>query len=226
MTKRYIVSLGGSLIVPEEIDVNFLQSFKKIIEAEVQKGREFILITGGGRTSRRYTEAVQAVGKVDPTDLDWLGIHSTRLNAHLMRTIFRKYAHPRINTNPNQTEKATEPILIAAGYRPGYSTDTDAVVLARKYKVDTIVNLSNIDYVYEKNPKTHPDAKPLTKISWHDFRKLVGNKWTPGMNTPFDPIASKMAEKLKLKVIVMNGKPLNNLKNFLANKPYKGTLIG
>jgi uridylate kinase len=223
--KRYIISLGGSLIVPDEIDQGFLRNFKKIIEAEIKTGKTFLLITGGGRTSRRYSEAAKALGELNPDDLDWLGIHSTRLNGHLMRTIFRKHAHSRIITNPNKPEKASEPIIIAAGYRPGWSTDYDAVLLARRYKADTVLNLSNIDYVYDKNPKKYPNAKPIKQISWKSFRKIVGNTWDPGLNLPFDPVASRLAEKLKLKVIVMNGKKLENLKNFLTGKQFKGTVI-
>ncbi len=225
MGQRYIVSLGGSLIVPGEIDVKFLRQFRGIIESQIKKGHKFVLITGGGRTSRRYSEAAKALGELNPDDLDWLGIHSTRLNGHLMRTIFRKTAHRRIITNPNLPEKATEPVIIAAGYRPGWSTDYDAVLLAKQYGAKTVLNLSNIDYVYDLNPATHKNAKPLKELNWHNFRKIVGNKWDPGANLPFDPVASRLAEKLKLQVVIMNGKNLPNLKNFLAGKIFKGTVI-
>jgi uridylate kinase len=225
MKKRYIISLGGAVIVPDEIDIRFLQGFKKLIQAEIKKGNKFLLITGGGRTSRRYSEAAKALGDLSFDDLDWLGIHSTRLNGHLLRTIFRKEAHERIITNPHRPEKANEPIILAAGYRPGWSTDYVAVLLARKYDSQIVLNLSNIDYVYDKNPSTNKDAKPLKEISWSDFRKLVGHKWDPGLNLPFDPIASRLAEKLKLKVVVMNGKNLPNIKNFLEGKSFKGTII-
>src|SRR5688572_15278346 len=115
---RYIISLGGSLIVPETIDVKFLREFRKVIEEGVKNRRKFLIITGGGKTSRRYSEAAKALGDLNHDDLDWLGIHSTRLNGHLLRTIFRKHAHPRIITNPTMKEPAAEPIVIAAGYRP------------------------------------------------------------------------------------------------------------
>jgi uridylate kinase len=223
---RYIISLGGSLIVPDEVDVNFLRQFQKIIFERVSKGEKFLFITGGGRTSRRYTETAKALGDLNHDDLDWLGIHATRLNGHLLRTIFRKIAYKRIITNPNKPEKSNDPIVIAAGYRPGWSTDYDAVLLGKAYKAEVVLNLSNIDYVYNKDPKKHKDAKPIKKISWKDFRKIVGNKWDPGLHLPFDPVASKLAEKLKLKVVIMNGKDLNNLKNFLTNKDFKGTVVG
>ncbi len=222
---RYIISLGGSLIVPDEVDVIFLRQFKQLIESRVKLGDKFVLITGGGRTSRRYSESAKKLGDLNNDDLDWLGIHATRLNGHLLRTVLRKIAHPEIITNPNNKITTNKPVIIAAGYRPGWSTDYDAVLLAQNYKATTIINLSNIDYVYDKNPKTHKNAKPIKHVSWKNFRKIVGNKWDPGLNLPFDPVASKKAAELKMKVIIMNGKPVTNLKDFLSGKAYKGTVI-
>jgi len=224
--KRYIISLGGSLIVPDEIDINFLKQFKKLILARVAKKEKFILITGGGKTSRRYSLAAKNLGDLNPNDLDWLGIHATRLNGHLMRTIFRKVAHNRIIKNPNQFESTNEPVVIAAGYRPGWSTDYVAVLLAKKYKADAVLNLSDVDYVYDKDPGKFKNAKKIEKMSWQDFRKIAGNKWDPGLNSPFDPIASKLAEKLNLQVTIMNGRNFKNLENYFVSKKFKGTVIG
>jgi uridylate kinase len=222
---RYIISLGGSIIVPGEIDVPFLQQFKTVIEAELKKGKKFLIVTGGGKTARRYIEAASKLGDLDPEDLDWLGVHSTRLNGHLLRTIFRKHAHAKILTNANEQETWKESILIGAGGRPGNSTDYQAVVFAKKYKANVILNLSNIDYVYDKNPNKYKDAKPIKNISWKDFLKIVGDKWDPGMSAPFDPVASAFAAKHKFKVIVMNGKSMKDLRSFLSGKPFKGTII-
>ncbi len=222
---RYIISLGGSIIVPDEIDVDFLREFKSVIDDAVLEGQKFLIITGGGKTARRYIDAVKDLGQLEPDDLDWLGIHSTRLNGHLLRTIFRKSAHHRIFTDTSE-ELVDDSVIIGAGGRPGSSTDNQAVLFAEKYNAKVVLNLSNIDYVYDKNPNEHKDAKPIEKMSWSDFRGLIGDKWDPGMNAPFDPVASNLAEKLGLQVVVMNGKPLNNLRNFLSGKPYKGTVIG
>ncbi len=223
--KLYIISVGGSMIVPDEIDLKFLKAFKQIIESRVKLSEKFLLITGGGQTARQYIQAAKTLGELNPDDLDWLGIHATRLNGHLMRTIFRRHAHSRIITNPHRTESSKESIMIAAGYRPGWSTDYDAVLLAQKYGATIVINLSNIDYVYDKDPRKFKNAKPYKNVSWKEFRKLVGDKWDPGLSLPFDPVASKLAEKLNMQVIVMNGHKLANLKNFLAGKPFKGTVI-
>jgi uridylate kinase len=225
---RIIISLGGSLIVPDGVDWKFLKDFKELIDGEVAKGRTFILVTGGGRTARSYIDAASLVAPVSDEDRDWLGIHSTRLNAHLVRTIFRGHAYPRINTNPHDLDDfylAKEPILVAAGWRPGHSTDYDAVLLGKYLDATKIANLSNISYVYDKDPKGYPDAKRFDAMTWKEFRGLVGEEWTPGLNTPFDPIAARLAEQEGMEVAILAGTDLPNLGAYLDEKSFQGTVI-
>lgn len=226
--ERIIISLGGSLLVPESINIEFAGNFKKFIIAHIKKGYSFILVTGGGKTARKYIDAAAAVTKITDDDRDWLGIHATRMNAHMVRTIFREYAHPRINTNPHDLEdfySAPEPVLVAAGWRPGHSTDFNAVLLGKYLNTKRIINLSNIERVYDKDPHQHANAKPFDQMTWKAFRKIVGNKWNPGMNTPFDPIASQMAEKEGMEVAVLNGGDLKNVAEYIAGKKFIGTVI-
>ncbi len=225
MNKIFVISLGGSLVVPGEIDINFLKKFKSIIEREIKVGKKFIIIVGGGKTARNYQNAAKALTKVSNEDLDWLGIHATRINAHLLLTIFRKYAHFIIIKNPKEKINFKEKILVAAGWKPGFSTDYDAVLLAKTYGSDTIINLTNVDYVYDKDPNKFKSAKPFKEISWKDYLKIIEQKWIPGMSAPFDPIASKLAQKFKFKVVILNGKKIKNLKNYLENKKFTGTII-
>ena len=226
MNNTYIISLGGSLIVPDcGIDFLFLKKFKKLIDGEVKKGKKFYLISGGGHTARKYIESASKITKITDDDKDWLGIHSTRLNAHLIRTIFWDLAHPEIIKNPTIRLHSDKKIIVAGGWKPGWSTDYVATMIAQEYEVSTIINLSNIECAYDKDPKKFKDAKKIETSNWADFRKIVGDKWTPGLNMPFDPIASKKAQQHNLKVIVADGKNLTNLANILNNKKYKGTTI-
>ena len=90
----------------------------------------------------------------------------------------------------------------------------------------TLVLGFNLIYAQtSKEIKYDQYAKKIEKITWKDFRKIVGNKWDPGMNAPFDPIASKLAEEEKMEVAIMNGKDVQNLKNYLNGKKFKGTSI-
>jgi uridylate kinase len=224
-SKLFIISLGGSLINPGEVNAAFLKNFRTLINSQTKKGSRFILITGGGALCRHYQQALKQVAKPSPSSLDWLGIFSTRLNAQLVRLSFGKLAHPVIVEDPNKKVNFREKILVAGGWMPGRSTDDDAVRLAKIYGAKTVINLSNIDFVYTKDPKKFKDAVKIEKISWKNFRKIVGNKWDPGKNAPFDPTAAKLAQSLNLKVIIANGKNLENLQNLLEGKNFKGTII-
>ncbi|MBI2176357.1 UMP kinase [Candidatus Woesearchaeota archaeon] len=222
-----IISLGGSVLAPSQIDVDFLKRFRQLILKFIHNGDRFAIICGGGKTAREYQNAARQVVNAVAEDLDWLGIHATRLNGHLIRTIFRDAAHAKLVKNPNEKIKlkGSERVVVAAGWKPGRSTDYIAVLLAKNLNAKTVINITNTDHVYDKDPTKFPDAKPLHSVSWKEFIKLIGvSKWSPGLNTPFDPVAAKVAEKMKLRVAVM-GKDLENLESFLTDKPFRGTVI-
>jgi len=227
-TETIVMSVGGSLIVPDEVDTRFLSSLKDLIITETaNNGRRFILIAGGGKTARKYADAAKEVSKLEHDDLDWLGIHATRLNAHLVRTIFRKYAYPEVITNPDDILDVPDgaKLIIAAGYRPGSSTDLRAIQIAHRMHAKKVVNLSNTDYVFTADPRTNPDAEKIEDTTWTEFRKLIPEDWDPGLNAPFDPIAAKEAQQLDIEVANINGTKMASLKNYLNGEHFTGTRI-
>lgn len=224
-----VLSLGGSLIVPNGgIDIAFLTEFHDFIRDQVStKNRRFFITVGGGAITRNYQKAAREVRKHDLPDIDadWLGVHATRLNAQLVRTIFQDIADPRVIKHYEIILKIHSPVAIAAGWKPGWSTDYCAVTVCQDYGLKQVINLTNVDQVYDKDPNKFSDAKPLTTVSWKDYRAMVGNHWSPGMNAPFDPIASKLAQDLGITVKILNGKHLENLAKALDGKPFAGTTI-
>lgn len=226
LKQTIIISVGGSLVCPGELDAAFLQKFKNIILAQIKLGNRIILITGGGKICRKYNEVAKQLNpKTTPNDLDLMGIRATRLNAELVRLMFGDLAYGQVITSPKPKVATSKPVIVAGGWKPGASSDNMAVNLAQVYKAKKIINLTNIDYIYDRDPAKYPEARPLEQVSWAKFRQIVGNKWDPGLNAPFDPIASKLATKLKLEVAILNGKNLNNLANYLINKDYVGSII-
>lgn len=223
-----VMSVGGSLIVPDAIDTHFLADFRNLIERQIAlSGRHFIIIAGGGRTARRYQEAASAVTELDPEDLDWMGIHATRLNGHLLRTIFRDIAYPEMITNPDEITDVPKdvPLIIAAGYRPGASTDLRAVQIAINCKATKLMNLSNIDYVYTEDPRKNPEAEKIEDIDWKDFIKLIPTEWNPGLSSPFDPVAARTAQTHNLEVSIINGESISEIENYLEGRSFVGTKI-
>jgi uridylate kinase len=228
MSETIVMSVGGSLIVPGAIDTTFLSHLKTFIDQETtERGRRFIIIAGGGRTARNYQDAASAVSDLNAEDLDWMGIHATRLNGHLLRTIFRDSAHRVMITNPDEIldVPAHEKVVIAAGYRPGSSTDLRAIQIAEKIGATKVINLSNIDYVYTADPRTIPDAEKIEAISWADFRALIPREWDPGLSSPFDPIAAMRAEASGLEVAIINGTRLEEVMKYLEGEAFTGTKI-
>lgn len=226
---RIIISVGGSLIVTDQgIDTAFLSNLNSFIRNQLVQNpkRQFFLVVGGGATARKYRDAGREVigHELTRDDLDWLGLHATRLNAHLVRTIFRDIAHPFIIKDYDIIRKANENVVVAAGWKPGWSTDYCAVLISEDYHIGTVINLTNTTQVYDKDPKVFSDAKPIDHFTWEDFRVLVGNDWAPGMHSPFDPIAAKKAQQLGTRVVVL-GNDFSNLKKFLNGEGFKGTVI-
>lgn len=223
-----VISVGGSLIAPKEgIDTTFLKKLRRFIEKEIEAGKKFVIITGGGRTARDYQDAARKVSKLTDEDLDWLGLHATRLNGHLVRTIFRDTAHPVMITNPDEVQDVPKSakLIVAAGYRPGASTDLRAVQIAAHLGAKRLINLSNIDYAYDKDPNKFKSAVAIKESSWSDFRALLPADWDPGLSSPFDPIAAREADKLGMEVAIINGTKLGEVRKYLEGKKFVGTQV-
>ena len=225
MQETIIISLGGSLIIPDNIDIDFIKIFKTLILEHVTKGKKFVITTGGGKLCRRYQNAAKELVNASHEDLDWIGIASLKLNAELLRVVFGEYAHEKVIHNLSEKFSSDKPIIIGSAFEPGQSTDWDAVIGAKNVGAKKIINLSNTDYVYDSDPKKNTNAKKIEQISWTDYRGLIPKEWNPGLNSPFDPIASEMAQKEGMQVIIMNGKPIDNLAKCLNGEKFLGTII-
>jgi len=213
------------MVTADGIETKFLKDFRSFILGQIKKGHKFYLVTGGGVTARTYIKAALSIAPISTADRDWVGIGATRLNAQLLRASFGKESHPDIIIDPTKRIKTKKSLVIASGYKPGWSTDYVSVLLARNNSIQTVINLSNIDYAYDKDPRRFKDAKRLENVSWPEFRRIVGNRWEPGLNTPFDPIASREAAKAGMKIVIVNGRNLKNLDKCLDGGKFKGTTI-
>lgn len=220
-----IFSLGGSLVFPtEKINTAFLKKFKAFILNWQKRGKKFAIFVGGGKLARKFQKAANKLGIKDQNSLDWLGIYATHLNAFLVKSIFGDLATEDI-INPNYKIKTNKKIIIGAGWKPGSSTDYDAVVFAEANGLKEIINLTDVDYVYDKDPDKFKNAKAFSVISFSEFSKLGKRKWKAGLNFPFDPKATKLAKKEKIKVVIIEGKDFRNIGNLLKGEKFCGTTI-
>jgi len=224
-----VISLGGSIVAPEGADAKFLRDFVGLVREllEEDKERRFVFVVGGGGPARVWQKAYREVcgDAAKDDEADWIGITATRLNAQLVKAVMAEWCPQDVVTDPTAAGEVSGRVLVAAGWKPGFSSDNDAVLLAERFNAKTVINLSNIEKVYTSDPKKDPDARPLDRISWDDFRAMVGDKWVPGTNVPFDPVASRRARELGLKVICAAGRNLENLKKIIRGGDFTGTTI-
>ncbi len=222
-----VISLGGSIVVPSDVDVIFLTSFRQVIaDHHAATGERFVLVIGGGAPARRYQLAYREAGGALHESQDWIGIMATRLNAELVRHVMAPLCTDPVVYDPTGDISFDGTVLVAAGWKPGFSTDFDAVVLAERFGAPGVINLSNIEKVYTDDPKTNPDARPLDTVTWGEFRTIVVDTWTPGGNLPFDPVATRRAAELGLFVVAAAGKNLENTQAILEGRSFTGTRIG
>jgi len=221
-----VISVGGSLIVPNDIDQEFISRFKEVILRLVQDGHRFAIVAGGGRIARHYMELMKKFAETDSENIDRIGIDATRMNANLLRIAFGDNAAPEIITDPTKKIEMDKPIILAGGWKPGASTDHVAVQLAKVLGAKKLVNLTNIDFIYDTHEFNKTGQKnPITDISWDDFLGMLPKEWVPGAHLPFDPVASRLAKKLDLEVASIDGKTLDEFEKYIRGEKFRGTLI-
>ncbi len=227
MKKRVIVlSLGGSLIIPDEVDIKYLKEFKKTILKNTKKYK-FIVCCGGGSIARKYISALRKMGFNEKFQ-SLSGISATRMNARFMNYFFKinpEYGIPHTKkTLKDYLKKQNIVFCGALEYQPNQTSDSTAAQLAKKYKT-IFINLTNVKGLYDKNPKKHKDAKFISKISWKDFNKKAHeSKYQPGQHFVLDQTAAKIIMEEKIPTYII-GKDMKQLGNILKGKKFKGTLV-
>ncbi len=220
-----IIGLGGSIVCPDGVNVEFLRRFQKFIKPLIRSGKKIVVVIGGGGVAREYQKAASALTKVTNEDKDWLGIHATRLNAHLIRTVFRDVADPVVVDGADKVKKLKYKITVASGWHPGWSTDYIAFAMAEKLKIKEVIVAGKPDFVYSSDPVKNPKAKKFEGMSWKEYRKLIPTKWNPGMHAPVDPVATKLAMRAKINAIVIDGRELDNFEKLVKGREFRGTVV-
>ena len=131
-----VISLGGSIIPPDDVDERFLKDFVALVRRLLEEDpeRRFIFVAGGGGPARAYQKAYRNIsGGGRDEEADWIGVMATRLNAQLIRAVMGEWCSQEVVTNPTRAEPLTGRVLVAAGWKPGFSSDNDAVLLAERF---------------------------------------------------------------------------------------------
>ena len=224
--KVVVISLGGSLIIPDRINVEFLKQFEKVIRKNTKKYK-FIIICGGGSIARKYISALKSK-KINEKLQSFSGISATRMNARFMSYFFNQNPEKGIPVKMEDIKKYLKKQNIvfcgALEYHPRETSDSTATEIARKFNT-FFINLTDIKGLYNKNPKKFKNARFIPKISWRKFYEMANKKlFEPGQHFILDQNASKIILKNKIPTYII-GRNLKELDNLLNNRKFIGTRI-
>jgi len=218
-----VFSFGGSIFTDKKLLDKYIKYFKQLSKKQLVG-----IVVGGGKLCRGYIKQIKK--KTDNEVIQHLmGILATRQNAQKMCDILE-------DTNPIPAldyEEALEysamfPIVVMGGAAPYMTTDSCSVILAELLEAKKVINLTDVDYLYDKDPKKHKNAKKILKMNKKDFLEFVlkNDKRRPGEHFVIDSIAAFILQKTKkTSLYILNGKNLTEVKKAVSGRKFKGTVI-
>lgn len=241
---KIIVSLGGSVLFTEEpnqlrLDLEYIKAVGNLfVKTATVLGHHIYIVTGGGKLARSYITSARELGAESESELDWLGINATRLNAQLILTAIRKAAsgsnkmlkvYPVVATSYAEILQASAmnySIAVMGGTEPGHTTDTVAVILAELLNASLIVNATVVAGIYTADPNKEPNAKLLRRVRASELLALVSRQLQQaGANIIIDVVAANLIRRVKIPVYVVNARNLANFEAAISGRKFDGTVI-
>ncbi len=232
MTSTHVVALGGSLLRPEEAEKRreWLGQLRQLAVHIEGNSKHLAIVVGGGLPAREGIELAKNIIS-DSHKLDMVGIAATRLNATILQQMFVDIGCDVATSIPTSTEDAAtllqhHSLVIMGGTTPGHTTDAVAIALARDSGAKNCIIATNVDFVYDKDPREHEDAKAMYDITIDQLALITGNQpLKPGQSAVVDPVAVGWAKDFSIDIAVLDGRKLSLLEDALDGKEFDGTLI-
>ena len=182
--KRILLKLSGEGLMGNKsfgLDENMLNEIAGEIKLVHEAGVQIALVIGGGNIFRGLSGAA---GGMDRVRADHMGMLATVINSLAMQdalqragvparvvsgvmmpTICEPYVQPRVKKKLNEGNV----IIFAAGTgNPFFTTDTGAALRASEMQCDVILKATQVDGVYDSDPKTNPRAKKFEAVSFDE----------------------------------------------------------
>ena len=225
---RTVLKLGGSLLYDEngQVMIDRVREYAKIVQALLRKGHEFVIVVGGGKPARAFISAARELGASE-AQCDWIGIKMARHNAELLCAALGDAAFPKIVETLDELEVAFQhgKAVLMGGLTPGQSTNAVAALAAESVGADILLNATNVDGVYDRDPK-QPGAKMLKRVDIKELRSILSGSGTrAGEYKLFDPVAIKVVARSKIKAVIFNGNDPENLRRLIGKGEEIGSLV-
>ncbi len=223
---RVVISIGGSILVPDEVDIIYARHLAELVN-DISDSCQISIVTGGGRLARKYIRHARDSGASE-IFCDLIGINATRLNARLLSAVIGEKATREPPRDFIGALKALDlgKIVVMGGTHPAHSTDAVSALLAEYITADVLINATNVDGIYDKDPEKHTDAIMYEKLSSEKLVDMIKSYSAgAGQYELVDILAVKIIQRSNLKTIFLNGRNLENLRNAIEGKEFTGTLI-
>jgi len=222
-----VVSIGGSVLFTGEDDPRYLDGLAKLL-GDLGRDLPLLVTTGGGRTAREYIQLGRTLGLTE-VELDEVGIDVTRLHARILAA---RVGPPCPARPPTSVAEAVHELrhaspVILGGTEPGHTTDGVAALLAVRARAARLVNATNVDGVYERDPNVDPSARRLERLPWSRFREMVhaGTTTRAGQNFLFDRLGADLLARAEIPLLVVHGRDLPNLEAAVRGLDFRGSRV-
>ena len=209
---KIVMSVGGSVLYKNNFNYKLAFEIKKSLKNK----NKYKLVAGGGKLARNLISQFDFLGEKERHKI---GIMATNINAFVLSKILNFNfldINPRLIGLKNFN-------TVSGGYKPGWSTDVDAAIIAKYWKADIFLNMTDVRYVYDKDPKKYKNAKSFKEISFNKLMEIQGNKYDPGMHYVLDPRAVEILKRSKIKTYIFSN--IENLNKILEGKEFIGTRV-
>jgi len=225
--KIVVLNIGGSILVPDSVDGEYIRAFRRTILPFIKMGYGFYIVVGGGKLARRYISAARELG-ADESYLDDIGIDASRLNARVLISALLDLAHPEVQTSFSDAVSAGRsfPVVLMGGTHPGHTTDAVAAMLAERAGASELVIATNVKGVYDKDPRKFKDAKFQPRLDYDTLIDITATREAgAGPTAVVDPLACKIVKRAKIPLKVVDGRDLTNLGKAIKGEEFEGTLV-
>jgi uridylate kinase len=221
-----VVSIGGSVLLPRIVETKYINKLAKML-GEASSEANIFAVVGAGWIARFYRDLGLELGCGQVT-LDENGIAVTRLNASLLIAALGAKANPKpaLTVDEAILMAGSHDIVVMGGEKPGQTTDSVAAQIAARVGAARVVNATDVDGVYDSDPRKNPKAKRIGAMTFAQFAEMCGGaRHTPGMHVPFDPSGARLVSRKKIVTIILDGKDLASFKGAIHGSKYRGTTV-
>ena len=231
--KRVLLKLTGDIFGGEKkVGLDFQAiglvavGIKKLIE---NTGTQLAIVNGGGNLFRGRN---RREGTVDPAQMDYIGMLGTIMNSLALQQELNAVEVPSRVMSSLRVEQACEPfirlraihhlekgyvVILAGGTgNPFFTTDSAAALKAAEINADILLKGTNVDGVYDCDPKNNANAKKFPQIT---FREAL----VRGL-TVMDATAFALCQTQHIPVVVFDVRDFDNVSRVIKGEKV-GTLI-